>query len=138
MRLLKAPQICGPGIQNAFPRWYRWSDWDKSHLRQGFWDVVTPTTARTLPTIGYIFARRIHMATQIPIGVLDVSRGGTNLETWTPMNVLKSIDTPEVKAMLAEWDKKVADFDPKKDLEARVKGYNDRVARMNQPHLLAV
>ncbi|MEI6604802.1 MAG: hypothetical protein WCP35_05800 [Verrucomicrobiota bacterium] len=130
MRLLKAPQLCGPEIQKAFPRWYRWSDWDKSHLRQGFWDVVTPNTARSLPTIGYIFARRIHMATQIPIGILDVSRGGTCLETWTPMNVLKSIDTPEVKAMLAEWDKKVADFDSKKDLEARIKGYNDRIARM--------
>ena len=130
MRLLKAPQICGADVQNAFPRWYRWSDWDKSHLRQGFWDVVSPETAHNLPTIGYIFARRIHMATQIPIGILDVSRGGTCLETWTPMNVLKSINTPEVKAVLAEWDKKVADYDPKKDLEARIKGYNDQVARL--------
>lgn len=130
MRLLKAPQICGPVMQNAFPRWYRWSDWDNSHLRQGYWDVVTPDTARNLPTIGYIFARRIHLATQIPIGVLDVSRGGTNLETWTPMNVLKSIDTPEVKAMLAQWDKKIADFDSKKDLEARIKNFNERIARM--------
>ena len=130
MRLLKAPQICGPETQKAFPRWYRWSDWDKCHLRQGYWDVVTPDTACNLPTIGYIFARRIHMATQIPIGVLDVSRGGTNLETWTPMPVLKSIDTPEVKAMLAEWDKKVAEFDPKKDLELRIKNFNERIARM--------
>lgn len=130
MRLLKAPQICGPETQHAFPRWYRWSDWDGSHLRQGYWDVVTPDTAGSLPTIGYIFARRIHMATQIPIGILDVSRGGTCLETWTPMEVLKSIDTPEVKATLAEWDKKVAEFDPKKDLEARIKNFNDRIARM--------
>lgn len=130
MRLLKAPQIAGPEVQKAFPRWYRWSDWDGSHLRQGFWDVVTPATAANLPGIGYIFARRIHMATQIPIGIVDVSRGGTCLETWTPINVLKSIDTPEVKAVLAEWDKKVADFDPKKDLEARIKNVNDRIARM--------
>ena len=130
MRLLKAPQICGPDSQPAFPRWYRWSDWDHSHLRQGYWDIVTPDTARNLPTIGYIFARRIHMATQIPIGVLDVSRGGTCLETWTPMSVLKSIHTPEVTAMLADWDKKVAEFDPKKDLEARVRNFNERVARM--------
>ncbi len=130
MRLLKSPHIAGPDVQKAFPRWYRWSDWDKSHLRQGYWDVVTPDTARSLPTIGYIFARRIHMATGIPIGILDVSRGGTNLETWTPREVLTSIDTPEVKAMLAEWDKKVAEFDPKKDLEARIKNYHDRVAKL--------
>lgn len=130
IRLLKAPQLNGPDIRNSFPRFYRWSDWDRSHLRQGYWDVVTPDTSRTLPAIGYIFARRIHMATQLPIGVIDVSRGGTCVETWTPMEVLKTIDTPEVRAKLAEWDKTVSDFNPQKDLEARIKSFNERMARM--------
>ena len=126
MRLLKVPPAVGPETKTSFSRSYRWSDWDKIHFRQGFWDVVSPATAGSLPAIGYIFARRIHMATQIPIGIVDVSRGGTCLETWTPSEVLRTIETPEVKAMMADWDEKVSEFDSKKDLDNRIKGYNER------------
>lgn len=130
MRLLKVPQIVGPETQTSFPRFYRWSGWDGRHFRQGYWDVVSPATAADLPAIGYIFARRIHMATQIPIGIVDVSRGGTCVETWTPIDVLKKINTPEVNGVLADWDAKVSAFDPKKDLESRIKGFNDRNAKL--------
>jgi sialate O-acetylesterase len=70
------------------------------------------------------------MATQIPIGIVDVSRGGSGLVSWTPVEVLKKIDTPEVKGTLAEWDKKVAEFNSQKDLENRIKQFNDWAARM--------
>jgi sialate O-acetylesterase len=72
------------------------------------------------------------MASRIPIGVIDVSRGGTTVETWTPDSVLRKIDKPEVKAKLAEWDEKVADYDPRKDLEDRIKRHRDWVARMKE------
>ena len=42
----------------------------------------------------------------------------------------KTIDTPEVKAVLSDWDKQVAAFNPQKDLEARIKQDQDWVARM--------
>ena len=41
------------------------------------------------------------MASQVPIGVIDASRGGTTVETWTPAAVLKKIDTPEVQSLAA-------------------------------------
>jgi sialate O-acetylesterase len=130
IRLFSVPQQNGPDIKTSFPRQYQWSAWFSQHLRQGYWDVCTPETVTEMSGIGYIFARRIHMATQIPIGVIDVSRGGTSLTTWTPTEVLKTIDTPEVRDTLAEWDKKVAAFDSQKDLDARVNQYNDWAARM--------
>jgi sialate O-acetylesterase len=83
-----------------------------------------------MSAIGYIFARRLHMATQIPIGVIDASRGGTCIETWLPLDLLKTIDTPEVKAALSEWDKQIAEFNPQKDLERRIKQDQDWVAHM--------
>jgi sialate O-acetylesterase len=43
---------------------------------------------------------------------------------------LRKIDTPEVKSTLDEWDKEVAEFDPQKDLESRIKKYNDWAANM--------
>lgn len=130
IRLFSVPQLNGPDLKKSFPRYYRWSDWFGQHYREGYWDVCTPETVREMSAIGYVFARRLHMATQIPIGIIDASRGGTCLEAWTPLDVLKRIDTPEVKALLADWDKKIAAFDPQKDLENRLKNFNDRTARM--------
>jgi sialate O-acetylesterase len=130
IRLLNVPQQNGPDAKTSFPRWYQWSDFFSTHNRQGYWEVCSPETVRTMSAIGYVFARRIHMATQVPIGLVNVSRGGTCLETWTPMEVLKSIHTPEVTAKLAEWDKKVAEFNPQKDLEERVMKFNQRTEKM--------
>lgn len=72
------------------------------------------------------------MATQVPIGLIDISRGGTCVETWLPLEVLEAIDTPEVKAKLAEWDGKVNGFDPQKDLEERIRKYNERTERIRK------
>ncbi len=130
IRLFTVPQLNGPDEKKSFPRLYQWSDWESNHFRQGYWDVCSPATASQMSAIGYIFARRLHMATQIPIGVIDASRGGTCIETWLPLELLKAINTSEVKAVLSDWDKKVADFNPQKDLEARIKQFNDQTARL--------
>ncbi|QOV91221.1 sialate O-acetylesterase [Humisphaera borealis] len=130
IRLFTVPHQNGPDPKSSFPLMYQWSDWSSQHFRQGYWDVCTPQTVREMSAIGYVFARRIHMATQIPIGVIDASRGGTCIETWTPTEVLNSINTPEVKSKLAEWGEKVAAFDPQKDLDDRVKRFNERQARL--------
>lgn len=132
IRILTVPSQNGPDDKKGFPRLEEWSDWSGRHFRKGYWDVCSPETVRELSAIGYVFARRIHMASQIPIGVIDASRGGTTVETWTPDPVLRTIDTPQVKAKLAEWDAKVAEFDPKKDLEDQIKRYHEWVARQTK------
>jgi sialate O-acetylesterase len=132
IRLFTVPQLNGPDSKNAFPRLYQWNDFFSAHYRQGYWDVCSPETVKEMSGIGYIFARRLHMATQIPIGVIDTSRGGTCIETWLPLDLLKTIDTPEVKAALSDWDKKVAEFNPQKDLETRIRQHHDWVANMKK------
>jgi sialate O-acetylesterase len=130
IRLFTVPQQNGPEIKQSFPRQYQWNDFFGRHFRQGYWDVCSPETVEDMSGIGYIFARRIHMATRIPIGIVDVSRGGTSLVSWTPLDELRKIDTEEVKSTLAEWDQKVAEFDPQQDLERRVKQYHDWTAKL--------
>lgn len=132
IRILTVPAQNGPELKQGFPRLNEWSGWSSRHFRKGDWDVCSPETVRELSAIGYVFARRLHMASQIPIGVIDASRGGTTVETWTPDSVLRKIDTPQVKAKLAEWDAKVAEFDPKKDLEDQIKRHHEWVARMTK------
>lgn len=132
IRLFTVPQQNGPETRNSFPRLYQWNDFFSRHFRQGYWDVCSPETVPDMSGIGYIFGRRIHMATRVPIGLVDVSRGGTTLMSWTPIEVLRKMDTPEVVRELADWDKKVAEFDPQKDLERRIKQHNDQTARLKE------
>jgi len=132
IRILTIPALNGPDSKQGFPRLHEWSGWFGRHYRKGDWDVYSPVIARELSAIGYVFARRIHMATQVPIGVIDISRGGTTVETWTPDPVLRKMDNELVRSLLREWDKKVADWDAKKDLEDRIKRHHEWVARMKK------
>ncbi|MEZ6124286.1 MAG: hypothetical protein R3C49_14085 [Planctomycetaceae bacterium] len=132
IRILTVPAQDGPEKKIGFPRLHEWSDWSGRHFRKGDWDVCSPEVVRELSAIGYVFARRIHMASQIPIGVIDVSRGGTTVETWTPDAVLRQMDSPHVKALLQEWDQKVAEWDAQADLDRRIAAYRDKVERFRK------
>lgn len=129
IRILTVPAMNGPKLKPGFPRLHEWSGWFGRHYRKGDWDECTPEIARELSAIGYVFARRVHMASKVPIGVIDASRGGTTVETWTPTSVLRNIDSPPVKSLLAQWDDKVSAWDAAADLELRVKNFRKKVAR---------
>jgi sialate O-acetylesterase len=129
IRLFSVPQENGPEFRTSMPRQYQWSGFFNRHFRQGYWDVCTPESVREMSGIGYVFGRRLHLATGVPIGLVDVSRGGTCLETWTPQHVLQGLDTPEVRAVLAEWEEKVRAFDPQQDLAKRIQDFENWKAR---------
>lgn len=132
IRILTVPAANGPDHQLSFPRLHEWSDWFRRHFRKGDWDVCSHDVVRELSAIGYVFARRVHMASQVPIGIIDASRGGTTVETWTPDSVLREIPSEQVQSLLREWDQKVADWDAQADLDARIQAYRNRVARFEQ------
>ncbi len=132
IRILTVPAKAGPEKEKGIARLHEWSGWFGRHYRKGDWDICSPEIARELSAIGYVFGRRIHMASQIPIGVIDTSRGGTTVETWTPEPILRKIKSEHVTNLLTEWDEKVAAWDAKKDLESRIKKHHDWVARMKK------
>lgn len=120
LRILTIPQGEGPQPSPGFARLHEWSGWFNRHFRKGDWDVCSPKVARELSAIGYVFARRVHMASGVPIGVIDVSRGGTTVETWTPEAVLRDLYGTELRDKIADWDRRVAEWDPAADLANRV------------------
>lgn len=137
IRILTVPYEEGPEMRRSFPRLHEWSGWFGRHFRKGDWDVCTPEVARDLSAIGYVFARRIHKASGVPVGVIDASRGGTTVEAWTPLPDLRAMDSEPVKAKLAEWDQKVAEWDPQKDLDHRIARHRQVVEKMQKegkPH----
>lgn len=130
LRILTVPYGEGPKEREGFPRLHEWSDWFGRHFRKGDWDVCTPEVARELSAIGYVFARRVHLAGGVPVGVIDASRGGTTAETWTPLAVLREMDSAPVRGALADWDRRVAEWDPQEELERRVEQHRQWIARM--------
>jgi sialate O-acetylesterase len=130
IRLLTMPQGKGFASVHSFERLHEWSDWFSQHFRKGDWDICSPESVRDFSAIGYIFGRRVHMASRVPIGLIDASIGGTTVETWTPPDVLQKIEGAETRAMLKEWEDKIAAFDPQADLKARVTAYENRLKNL--------
>lgn len=123
IRLLTVPPIIDHKLKKSFPL---------QANGEGKWITCSPKSVPGFTAIGYIFARRIHMASQVPIGMIDASRWGTTVEAWTPIAELRKLDAATVKSQLAEWDKKVADYDPQKALEARIQRYNSRTEHLKK------
>jgi len=123
IRLLTMPHGKGFDSVRSFERLYEWSDWSSRHFRKGDWDVCSPETVREFSAIGYVFGRRLFMASGVPIGLIDASIGGTTVETWTPQEVLARIDGEETRDMLEDWADRIAAFDPQADLEQRIANY---------------
>lgn len=120
VRLLTVPPMIDDKVKTNFPRR------EKGKQPDGDWDVCSPSSVREFSAIGYIFGRRLHMASQVPMGLIDISRWGTTVEAWTPLAVLEGMETPSVKEQLAKWKERIANYDPQKDLEQRIQRYNRR------------
>ena len=72
------------------------------------WRVVTPETSFEMGAIGFIFGSRLQRALQIPIGIIDNSRGGASLESLVPRH--KFADDPAAAEYLKWVDSRRAEF----------------------------
>jgi sialate O-acetylesterase len=55
----------------------------KEDLSGGDWKICSPSTAGDFSALGYFFARELYNQLHVPIGLINTSWGGTNIETWT-------------------------------------------------------
>jgi len=56
------------------------------------WEVCTPATAGGFTAVGFYFAREIVQKTGVPIGIIDVNWGGTQIESWVATEGLGLVD----------------------------------------------
>ena len=127
IRLMTIPQRASPKPLADFPRINEFNAWTNRYERKGYWLVCSPETVKRFSAIGYVFGRRLHLASRVPIGLIDASWGGTTVEAWTPRAALAAI--PEALGLLKEWDAKIAAYDPAKSLEDRVQRWQKDTER---------
>ncbi|MCV2486810.1 hypothetical protein OD917_17910 [Flavobacterium sp. SH_e] len=71
----------------------------KEDLKQGKWEVANKENVGNFTAVGYYFARKLYSELKIPIGIINTSWGGTNVETWTSREAFEKSD--EFKSMIA-------------------------------------
>jgi sialate O-acetylesterase len=75
----------------------------KAALKAAKWDVCNKSTVGNFTAIGYFFAKKLYAELKIPIGIINTSWGGTNVETWTSREAFENSD--EFKEMIAQMPK---------------------------------
>lgn len=62
----------------------------QNDILSGKWKVCDPTNVKDFSAVAYFFARKIHLDQNVPIGIVQPSRGGTPVEAWTSREKLLS------------------------------------------------
>ncbi|MDH6310886.1 sialate O-acetylesterase [Dysgonomonas sp. PFB1-18] len=60
---------------------------------EGEWQVCSPSTVANFSAVGYFFARKLNQELNIPIGIINSSWGGTDIETWTSPEAVAKLDS---------------------------------------------
>ena len=74
IRLISVPQVGTQEAQDDF---------------KGYWAECTPQTIKNFSAVGYFFGLRIHLALDVPIGLIDNAWGGSAADAWIKRDVLE-------------------------------------------------
>ena len=67
------------------------------------WRVCTPQNVRSITAVGFFFGRQIHQEIGVPIGLIDVNWGGTQIEPWVATTGFSLV--PELKEFAESIEK---------------------------------
>ncbi|HSV13938.1 MAG TPA: sialate O-acetylesterase, partial [Tepidisphaeraceae bacterium] len=97
--------------------------WRRSYTPQvavpGEWRVCTPQNVREFSAVGYFFARDLHKALNVPVGIVTETYGASTAEAWISREALAA--DPQLKPILDGFDAKATTYPSEqrvKDLEA--------------------
>lgn len=66
---------------------------------KGNWTLCSPHTAGKFSAVGYLFCREIAERLNVPVGLINTSWGGTDIESWMSMEAIDAF--PKYKRLMA-------------------------------------
>ncbi len=103
-----APDMPGLRYCRLEGTWYK----PKEDLdRQARWNICDARARTRMSAIAYMFGRDLHRTLGVPVGMINVSRGGTTGQTWCTRDELNRIDSEIVKKVLTEYDAETAEWE---------------------------
>jgi sialate O-acetylesterase len=76
---------------------------------KGTWQVCSPASVSSFSAVAYFFGRKLNQDLRIPIGLVNSSWGGTNIQTWTSWDEIgkreeyKGQDPKEFSRIETSW-----------------------------------
>jgi sialate O-acetylesterase len=74
-----------------------------SEFKKTSWEICSPSTVSNFSGIGFFYAKQLQEKLHIPIGIINASWGGTNIETWISREGFENNDA--LKEMISEMPK---------------------------------
>ena len=103
-------------------RYIAWEDsWYKPlpDIRKNVsWQECSPQTAQRFSAVPYLYGTFLHRYLKVPVGIINVARGGTLGQTWCLREELDGIDNKIMKTVLASHDAETAIWDNSKKVAA--------------------
>lgn len=81
---------------------------------KGQWQVCDPTTSGDFSAVAYFFARKLHADLNVPIGLINSSWGGTNIQTWMSWDLMQQKDQYK-HADISQLEKESASMNEKRN-----------------------
>jgi sialate O-acetylesterase len=72
------------------------------------WVACSPATAGNFSAAAYYFARDLHKRLGVPIGIINSSWGGTQIEGWISEDTLREV--PFAKEIFSRWETRLAGY----------------------------
>jgi sialate O-acetylesterase len=79
-------------------------------LEGGNWQECTPGSAASFSAVAYYFGRKLNQDLNIPIGLVNTSWGGTNIQTWISWDEMgkqeeyKNIKLKDIQHQQEQWE----------------------------------
>ena len=100
---------------------------------EGKWEVASPQTSGRFTAVGYYFAKSIQHEMKLPVGLIDSSYGGSNIESWISYEGLDR--DPELKSAKDSLCAEEANFPQrKKDYAAQFHAWAAKYGREDHPN----
>ena len=115
IRLLKIPLVGTQEAQKDF---------------KGSWMKCSPETVGNFTAVGYFFGRNLHLATDVPIGLINDAWGGSACEAWINRDLLKS--DAKYSELMKRWEKTESSWKEKEAKEKHEKAlavWKEKVAK---------
>ncbi len=70
-------------------------------FQSGSWRTASPTSAASFSAVGAYFGMELAEQLQVPVGLIDVSVGGSSTEGWVPLASLRA--APELEPLASDF-----------------------------------
>lgn len=101
------------------------------------WTVAGPATTKLVSAVGYHFLSRLQKELNVPVGMINMSFGGTVIESWISKEVLDNMPFKDrnmsMDSARQDYDKRIAKVKPIIDAYERAKDSAKRFKLPNPP-----